>query len=181
MKKLLALLTIALLAFTLSACGSEEPEDVVKAYLDHLQAFELEKASALMNTEEDYFPVDSNDEEVILSTILGLMEYEVLSSSSNGDKATVEVTVSNIHMTQVMSRATQAILTQLLDDADNEVARTEEEQRVLINNLFLDHINDPDNERLEGDFTVELTKVDGKYLIEPNDNMVYTVMGQELD
>lgn len=185
-KKACALVLAVCMLFSLSACGGgtsrESAETVVKNALDAVKSCDLDKMAEYWGDEAigtDDFTDDFVSEETIQAIFSGLT-YEILDSEEKESTATVEVKISNVDMTQVMTDAMTELFSALSDeDFLAEIEQmTEEEAAQFFIDQFVEVLQRPDNARVENTVTVPLSLVDGKWVIDDaTDDVVDAMLG----
>lgn len=103
MRRLLAIITILILSFSLSSCGDPKPDEAIDKYLKAAQGFDIETMAAAIapsnkeDVEETKTILEDEEDEYTkyfrdyLKTNAGKMTYKIVGSQVDGDKAVVNV------------------------------------------------------------------------------------------
>ena len=105
MKKALSILLVLLLVSGLAACGGESPEQAIKSAFDAIKKNDSATASKYINYnellkagetgEEDLAAESDAEADEMAKLILSHFNYNIISSSEDGDSATVKAEITN--------------------------------------------------------------------------------------
>lgn len=192
MKKLGIILLIALLSLTvLTSCslGVEKPEKVVSNALEALKKQDQEKMKEyftyeeLMNfSNEEKKEIeesdDSFDSEQIKKLIFAKLEYKILSSTEKGDKATVEIEITNIDMKVVMQQyLAEAFQIAMSNAFDEDSAISDEEIDKKLEQIFIDKMSKNDQTTKTTTVEIQLEKKDNKWQIQLDEKIQDAITG----
>lgn len=156
MKKLFALLMLLVMAFSLSACGKQSAEDYIRGELDSFK-----KGEGLESSAEDLSPE-------VLQELLDNFSYSILSSTEDGDKATVEVEVTNLDMITAVNNWFGQIFILALDQSmlPAEEQMSEEELDALMYELLHACMTAEDIKPVTTPLSLNLLRVDGQWQLD---------------
>lgn len=192
MKKLGIILLIALLSLTvLTSCslGAEKPEKVVSNALEALKKQDQEKMKEyftyeeLMNfSNEEKKEIeesdDSFDSEQIKKLIFAKLEYKILSSTEKGDKATVEIEITNIDMKVVMQQyLAEAFQIAMSNAFDEDSAISDEEIDKKLEQIFIEKMSKNDQTTKTTTVEIQLEKKDKKWTIQLDEKIQDAITG----
>lgn len=185
-KKFFAALVAVLMSFSFAACSAtkvESPETVVKNYLDGLAKADFETVdkysnssiyNALIEAEKEDGAVPEEDSEMdkeFIKAMLGNLQYTINSSTEDGDTATVNATIKNINMSDVMSN----MIGQLFALAFSGIS--EEEMEAKTEELLLSSINENKDNLLEKEVSINLEKTEEGWIIVMDDDFQDAITG----
>ena len=172
MKKAISIVTALLMLMLACACSSTPtPEEVVTNAIEAVKNVDSAKTSEYWGGEADEEPMTDEDMEM-MKLFFQNMTYVINGSEISDDKATVDVTISNIDMQQVMSDTITDMMTELISlmMTDEGADMTEEEQTKLFTDTFVENIGSGEYEMISQDVTINLTLVDGNWIIDETGN-----------
>jgi len=168
-KKVVLLILVALMTVTLTSCSSTTPpNEVVEAYLELFKAAEFEKLTTMMVTPEGGFDIERLQESVPgnldFMEMLGKMTYKVGKATVNGDHAEVIAEITSVYLATLMETLIAEYLPLAMQMA--MAGATEEEIAAEAQRVLGDKMNLSDVKMVTNDVTFSLTKVQGKWLVE---------------
>lgn len=187
MKKILSILMIVVLLFTITGCSGSKPQDTVKFYLDSLKNGDAEEAVEYLKLEEDTIETpdeiisDEEDEDFneAFKIAYSKLEYRILETEVNGDTAVVETEINapdlGTIMTEVFKEVLPMALASAFDDSDDNY--NDEEMDNLMNTMLLDKVNSDDMPMVKKKIKINLVKEGDKWLIEPDDKFFNAITG----
>ena len=156
MKKLFALLMLLVMAFSLTACGKQSAEAYIKNELD-----QFKKGEGLESSAEDLSPE-------VLQELLDNFSYNILSSTEDGDNATVEVEITNLDMITAVNNWLGQLLIFAFDQSlqsDNEQLSEEELNAVMYDMLYA-CMTAEDIKPVTTPLSLNLLRVDGQWQLD---------------
>ena len=186
MKKTVSLLLAAVLLLSLCACGAvpAKPEDTVAAFSEAMKAYDFEKMQTFLPASEEdlqselFNEENENDLTALFMTRMKAwakdMTYEIVSTETDGDKATVEVKYSYKDSTQVVNEFFTEYISQALALALGDA--TEEEVSALAEQILADKMDTVEPGSTECNIVYSLTRKDNKWLIDELPEDVLHVM-----
>ena len=175
---------VLLLSFTFTACGSssETPEQAVTNALNAVKNLDE-------NTAQKYFAYDelfisgSSDDKLIdddedARLLLSKLNFKVISSSKDGDTATVKTEITNIDMATVLDEYLQQVVAIALSYAFSESdAKSEEEMMAEAKQVFTDLLKRDDNEMKTSTIDIKLSRNENSWKIDANDEFKDAMLG----
>ena len=177
MKKIIALILSLTLCFSLTGCGSPSPTKVTTTFLEAVKAQDaasVEKvylgdpddvnASGEIVDEEESKEVETETEQKLFTTLeekLFSFDYEVSNEVIDGDKATVDVTITTYDMGMATTSALGEYMSQAIGLAF--AGASEEQMENLSMKLFLDKISALTEKDYTKTVKVHLEKVDDEW------------------
>ena len=147
MKKVLSIVLVLVMVFSLAACGGPKPEDTVKSFCESMKAFDFEGMNAVLadKLSEDEVINEEIEEELpglidYMKSCSSLMTYTVGKAGVNGDTAVVPVEFKFRDTTEVVKAAMQKMFTMLFKMmfSGEGSEMTEEEEAKLLSELFME-------------------------------------------
>lgn len=180
-KKFLPIIAVMLLlAIVLTGCGKgETPEQAVTSALNAIKNEDWETAEKYFTgefSEEDL--ENSEDEGEILNLLFRNLSFNIVSSSEDGDTATVKTELTNIDMNVLMKEYIREAMAIAMENAlagDN--AKSDEEMEAEIQQLLTDLLEKEDNETVTTTIDINLTKQDNSWIIEADDEFLDALSG----
>ena len=176
MKKVLAILMVLLLVFGLVACGGESPEQAVKNTFDAIKQNDSETASKYIDYDDLLKAGETNEEDdaetdEMVKLILGHFDYKIISSSQEGDEATVQAEITNIDMKTIMGDFVSEALVLAFSGLDEETMEAQMKDK------FSDLINREDNQTLTKTVEIKLAKSGSSWKIDMSDETADAIFG----
>ncbi len=176
MKKVLSILMVFLLVFGLVACGGETPEQAVKNTFDAIKQNDSETASKYINYDDllkagETYEEDDAETEEMVQLILGHFDYKIISSSEEGDQATVQAEITNIDMKTIMGDFVSEALVLAFSGLDEETMEAQMKDK------FSDLINREDSQTLTKTVEIKLAKSGSSWKIDMSDETADAIFG----
>ena len=176
--------SVLLLSFIFTACGNsnETPEQAVTNALNAVKNLDE-------NTAQKYFAYDelfisgSSDDKLIdddedARLLLSKLNFKVISSSKDGDTATVKTEITNIDMATVLDEYLQQVVAIALSYAFSESdAKSEEEMMAEAKQVFTDLLKRDDNEMKTSTIDIKLSRNENSWKIDANDEFKDAMLG----
>lgn len=170
MKKTLVLLLVMCL-LVLTSCGSSGPTAALKADLENAKASPEEIMGEMG---EDGFGEKAT--EALIDKVLEF-EYELGEEVIDGDKATVETTITTYPFGQIFSNVVTNFISQAFANAGN---MSDEDMNNLMDKLLMDELN-----KAEKTYTktiqIELEQEDGVWVVQEGVEMSNALTGGMVD
>lgn len=168
-KRAVMLILAVLVTATLTSCSSVTPPDeVVEEFLKIFKAAEFEKLTTMMVPPEEGFDIESLQESapgnLDFMAILSKMTYKVGQPTINGDRATVVAEITAVDLATLMETLIAEYLPLAMQMA--MAGATEEEIAAEAQKIFGEKVNLSDMKMVTNNVTFSLTKVQGKWLVE---------------
>ena len=180
MKKLLSMLLISILVFSLSACGAPSPTEVTTAFLDAVKAqnteamAEIYKDGSWSLSEEAGEEADLEDlgemEQYFQDTVLPKLlefDYEILEEKIDGEKATVDVKITTYNLGNAFTVFIGEYLTQAFALAFSDASEESIEQ--MGTSIFKEKV-DAMEKTYTKTISIPLSNVDGQWVIDELDD-----------
>ena len=180
MKKLVSILLISILVFSLSACGSPSPTEVTTTFLDAVKAQSTEDMADIYKdgswslSEEAGEEADLEDldemsqyfQETVLPKLLEY-DYEILEEKIDGDKATVDVKITTYDLGNAFTAFFGEYLTQAFALAFSDTSEDAIEELGI--SIFKEKV-DAMEKTFTKTVTIPLSNVDGAWVIDELDD-----------
>lgn len=174
MKKLISVLMLLVISFSLSACQSSKLDaSVISTYLDDLKAGNFEKAKLQLETVPENFNYGDNE---IMKNLFAKMNYEVKSTDIKGSEAKATVLISIPNTSLIYDGMMNGIgddIQKLQAGGDAEKAKASD----MMVTYLLKKINEEQVKRVENTIEMTLKIVDGKTVIVPNEDLSKALSG----
>ncbi len=167
-KKIITVVLVFCLALAFAGCGKQKPSDAINEAIKAVQDMDTEKIKLYYGE----IVTDIGDPTMytsgVVQALTSRMTYKIDSVETNGDKATAQVTFTNVNMCIVNTKFFAQVLSDpYLADMD---ARTDDEINAHVAGILADQIRADDAQLLTATATVNLTyDADKKvWVINPN-------------
>jgi hypothetical protein len=181
MKKVLALFLVFALGAGLIGCGGEKPEQAVKNTFDAIKNGDSEAASKYINYDDllnagetsDKTSTDESDTESkeMVELVLKHFDYKIISSSEDGDSATVKAEITNINMSVILADFISEAFTLAFSGLDEKTMDTQ------MNNKFTELLNREDNKTVTKTVEIKLAKKGDSWKISISDELTDAIFG----
>jgi len=186
MKKALALIMVLMLLLTACNSKGETAEKATANALKAIKAFDKEAIGEYLDYNE---LVDSENEdesqelaEKQAKKILGGLEYKIISSEENKDKAVVKVEITNTNIGKVIKDMMGDLFSLAMSEAfksDSEKMTDEQMEQKSIE-LFDEALSKNKDEKITSTVDIKLNKVEGKWKIDMDSDLQNAIMGDLL-
>lgn len=179
MKKFLAAFLFLVLIFGAVGCGGESPEQAAKNMFNAIKSNDSEAAAKYINydellkageTSEETTESDAESKEMA-ELIFKHFDYKIISSSEDGNSATVKAEITNIDMKTVFAKYVSEAFALAFSGLDQE---TMDKQ---MNDKFTELINSEDNKTVTKTVDVKLTKSQDSWKIDMSDDLMDAIFG----
>ena len=185
-KKLIPLLLLC--TVFLSACGAknETPEAAATNALNAVKAVDMATIHKYFGSDTDLFNAGqqtevntSAEDKAFIETIVKNLTFEVVSSSIDGDKATVSVAITNTDMSAIFAQYLQVIFQEAFQYAflPEEQRPSEEEMAQLYMQRFQELMAKEDNPTVTTNLDMSLTKNENTWLITADPALLDAIFG----
>ncbi|WP_051280871.1 LptM family lipoprotein [Anaerovorax odorimutans] len=178
MKKILSIVLIAALLFSLASCGGNKPEQTVKSTLSAVKYCDRESAikyidydKLLDNSYEDLNEDEKADAEEMIRLIFINLDYEIISSEVDGEKANVKTKITNTDMAKIFADFIPQLFTLAFSGLN------EEEMNEKTIEIFVNLMNQKENETVTKTVDINLEMKDGTWKIDLNDELTDAIFG----
>ncbi|MBR2916947.1 MAG: hypothetical protein IKC07_05050 [Clostridia bacterium] len=182
-KQLTALLLVFVLAFAFVSCGDDavkEAEQTVHNMFSALKAFDVEALNKFVEDSEDITDIDdallTENTEEIVKAMFGGVDYKIISSEQiDEDTVNVKTSITAIDMKPVFkdffASAMQLAFTSAFSDM------SEDELTAKMEEMLWEKITAPDLDKITTEVTLEVSKEDGVWKVDADDNFASAIMG----
>lgn len=183
-KKLFHNFMLLLLLFTFStsliACAAP-PDKTVNSFFTSLQKGDIKNATTYLvssTSNKNTFTYNSPEQEKIIQQIFSKLKCEIVSSSVEGNTATVKTKVTAPDLTRITTKMISELLPALFVQAlsgDN----AQQDNDKLFEQYFINSISDPNVSLTTSEIDIKLIKDKNKktWLIQPDDNLSNAMTG----
>ena len=181
MRRWILALLIFTLVFTFTGCSGESPEQAVTNAIEAIKEMDQDKLSKyieydeLVNTDDSAELTEQEEEQA--KSIFKNLEYEIKSSTEDGDTAVVNTDITNIDMGVVFSEMFMEMFSRAFDDAFSSDPMTEEETDEMMLNLMAELMEKHKDTTVTNTVSIKLNKVDNQWKIEMDDELQNALMG----
>lgn len=166
MRKIIAVLMIAVMAFGLCSCGSTvSPTDTVDQYLKAYKAKDTETMQAVYSGEAQAFDESeiAGYGDLVLEKILDF-DYAIVEESIDGEKASVKVDITTYPMGKAFEAAAEEMILAALESSFGDLSEEEASERSLkaLNEEF-EKLNE---KNYKSTCVIKLTLVDDVWMID---------------
>ena len=178
-KKITSLIGIILLSLVIISCGvfKETPKSAVNNAIRALKEIDLEKIEQYFGADnfivKDDLYIDAGDE--YLKSLFNNIKHKIVKSSIDGDNAVVEVEITNVDMKSILVECIDKVFKDFVN-----VRKDDAENRELVDKLdrmVIDTLNQKSNKKINSLITIKLSKDNGSWLIDTDEELIYTIFG----
>lgn len=169
MKKV-SILLLALCLIFMTACGTASPTDALKADLENAKSSPDEIIGQLG---EDGFGEEAT--QALVNKVLEF-DYQLGEEKIDGDKATVETTITTYPFGEIFTSIVGDFVTQAFANPD----MTDDDASALLDQLLMDALDKADK-TYSKTITIELSQEDGEWVVQESDEMSNALTGGMLD
>lgn len=169
MKKV-SILLLALCLIFMTACGTASPTDALKADLENAKSSPDEIIGQLG---EDGFGEEAT--QALVNKVLEF-DYQLGEEKIDGDKATVETTITTYPFGEIFTGIVADFITQAFANPD----MTDDDASALLDQLLMDALDKADK-TYSKTITIELSQEDGEWVVQESDEMSNALTGGMLD
>ncbi len=169
MKKV-SILLLALCLIFMTACGTASPTDALKADLENAKSSPDEIIGQLG---EDGFGEEAT--QALVDKVLEF-DYQLGEEKIDGDKATVETTITTYPFGEIFTGIVADFITQAFANPD----MTDDDSSALLDQLLMDALDKADK-TYSKTITIELSQEDGEWVVQESDEMSNALTGGMLD
>ena len=177
MKKVIALILTVVLVFGLAGCDKEEsPEQAVTNMFAAINN-DIDAASkyidydGLLNMGESSEETSAAESEEMLKVILEQFDYKIISSSEDGDSATVTAEITNIDMKSILADFVSEAFALAFSGLDEETMDKQMDHK------FTELLNRNDNETVTSTVDIKLTKAENSWKVDMSDELADAIFG----
>ncbi|MBE3586528.1 MAG: DUF4878 domain-containing protein [Thermoanaerobacter sp.] len=176
----LSLVAIAISLLILAGCSTTPPKSVVESFLSAIQAGDIEKASTYIDKgnktlTSELAPAEDKFGEEFGKKILSRVKYEIKKQEISGDTAKVTATITSLDLVRIVTKAMSDIMPMAFAAAFSD--QSEEGMNAMFEQYLINSISDTNAPTTTTDVIINLKKVDGKWLIVPDDNLLNSLTG----
>ncbi len=181
-KKNLQVTLIFILAIALTGCLGVSPDSVTIDFLTAVKDGDFDSVSKYIKLDggdefrDELVSGQDLDDEKRVELIFSKLSWEILSSDSSGDDASVEAKITSIDMVSVVTDVMGKIMPLAFASAFDEDADDSNIEE-LTEQYFENALSDPDAPTVTSDITIKLVKEDGDWLIVPDDDLLNALTG----
>lgn len=168
--KQVSILLLALCLIFITACGTASPTDALKADLENAKSSPDEIIGQLG---EDGFGEEAT--QALVNKVLEF-DYQLGEEKIDGDKATVETTITTYPFGEIFTSIVGDFVTQAFANPD----MTDDDASALLDQLLMDALDKADK-TYSKTITIELAQEDGKWVVQESDEMSNALTGGMLD
>ncbi|WP_409228806.1 DUF5105 domain-containing protein [Gudongella sp. SC589] len=181
MRRWLSLVLVFVLVFTLTGCSGESPEQAVTNAIEAIKDMDQEELSKyieydeLINTDDSTEMTEQEEEQA--KSIFKNLEYEIKSSTEDGNTAVVNAEITNIDMGIVFSEMFMEMFSRAFEDAFSSDPMTEEESDEMMQELMTELMEKHKDNTVTNTVAIKLNKVDNQWKIDLDDEFQNALMG----
>ena len=154
----------------MTACGTASPTDALKADLENAKSSPDEIIGQLG---EDGFGEEAT--QALVDKVLEF-DYQLGEEKIDGDKATVETTITTYPFGEIFTGIVADFITQAFANPD----MTDDDASALLDQLLMDALDKADK-TYSKTITIELSQEDGEWVVQESDEMSNALTGGMLD
>lgn len=180
------LICLTLCICLLSACGaqSETPETAVTNALNAVKALDTATMQKYFDPDDQIMTASkdedmSDSDKIFLEAIVKNLNFEILSSSTDGDKATVSVAITNTDLRDIFAQFMQLSIQDALQYAflPEDQQPSDEEMDAMYMQHFQDLMAKEDNPTITTNIDIHLTKAENSWIINSDTLLLDAIFG----
>jgi len=182
MKKILQVFLLILTTIVLTGCFGPSPDRVVTDFFSAIKEGNFDTAANYIkssNSNEEFREklekAQDIDDQKLAELLFSKLSWEIISTSKDQNTAEVKTKVTSIDMVRVFTEVMNQIMPLAFASAFDE--NSSEKIEELTDQYFMNAISDPDAPTITSEVTVKLVKEEGKWLIEPDDDLLNAMTG----
>ena len=155
------------------------PQKSVVELLDHYKSLQYDNEDIAIR-----LSTTSSVETVFLNKVLPTMHYKVLESNVTDDQATVKVQISNVNLDMMLEDYEAGLVEQTIKPViDEELTSVGSKIDDFEISVLVNLIDNPDIKKqyVTRELELNLTKVDGNWVLEDNDELFKAMLGYDSD
>ncbi|MCY6370057.1 hypothetical protein [Clostridium ganghwense] len=174
----LSLLIIFTLSLSFISCGSSAvPDDSVKAFFGSLQKQDFKTASTYVKDANNSINFDNPQQKEIVNKIVSKLQYEIISSTTDGDTAKVKTKITSPDLVKVTGKMVSDLLPTLFAQALNGEKTDQAKTDKMVTDYFIKNIDDPKVEMISNEVEINLVKNKNTWLLVGDDDLINAITG----
>lgn len=185
MKKLGIFLLVFMLSFNMACSKGETAEQATTNALSAIKTLDKESLSKYMDY-NDLVELDEDgkgeEAEEQAKKIFENLDYKIVSSDEKENEAVVKAEITNVDMEKVMGEVIKNAFAEAFSQAftSSEEQQGDEGSEQIINEYFNEAIEKNKDTKVINTVDIKLTKVDGQWKINMDDDLQNALMGNML-
>lgn len=179
--KSLSLLIITILLFSLIGCSNNsKPDPTVLGFFDALKKGDTASTAKFVKSDsKGMITYKDGEQEKIAKTVFSKLDYKIESSVIKGDTATVKTKVTSVDLVKITASMVTDLLPTLMAKSLSGEENSEAETEKLLEQYYINSINNPNVAKTTTDVTIKLVKSSDKksWLIDPDDDLLNAITG----
>ncbi|KEI01521.1 DUF4878 domain-containing protein [Clostridium botulinum] len=177
-KKLIPLLFVIILTFSLTGCGTK-PTKTTENFFNALKQQDIETASSLLqnNTSKKQLKYDDAEQEKIVKSVFSKMDYTLGDITETGNTATVKVSITSIDLPKITTKIITDLFPTMMAQAFSQEKVDEKKQDTMVFQSMLNSVNEHNAPKTKTDVTIKLVKGNNGWIIEPTDELLNALTG----
>ncbi len=188
MKKLGIFLLVLMLSFNVACSKGETAEQATANALSAIKTLDKESLSKYMDyndlveSNEDGNGEKAEEADEQLKKIFENLDYKIVSTDEKENEAVVKAEITNVDMEKVMGEVIKNAFAEAFSQAftSSEEQQSDNESEQVINEYFSQAIEENKDSKVVNTVDIKLTKVDGQWKINMNDELQNALMGNML-
>lgn len=173
--RIIASIVLFLFLFVLTGCGTPNPEDSVKKMFESMKKADFKTAAQYLKNDKDVIKSENPAQEKALVDMVSRLDYEIVSSSVNGDKATVKTKVTAPNMPVIVGKIMGELLPQLFASAFSGMDEKVSED--MFNDTLEKKLAEKDVPMTTTEVDLNLVLENDKWLVVGDDNVANAITG----
>ncbi len=188
MKKLGIFLLVLMLSFNVACSKGETAEQATANALSAIKTLDKESLSKYMDyndlveSNEDGNVEKAEEADEQLKKIFENLDYKIVATDEKENEAVVKAEITNVDMEKVMGEVIKSAFAEAFSQAftSSEEQQSDNESEQVINEYFSQAIEENKDSKVVNTVDIKLTKVDGQWKINMNDELQNALMGNML-
>lgn len=157
------------------------PEEMTDSFLGAIKSGVRENIQAFTDYNILFNLTEGQGADWLLRQVLLRLNYEIISSNVEEDKAAVTVKISNLDMSLVLPLYFEQAMAISFENASERLGKTQEELDAEYRKIFVDLLTQYENTRIDRLTDIELEKVAGEWKIKTAPELGNAVLGGFLE
>lgn len=162
-----------------------EVENVVNSFFTELENGNLENASKYLEGNNKYYNVEfkfkSKTYEDILKKTFSKMDYKIENLTVKNSSAEAKVQITSFDLLEMYNQCSKeldSLIHVYLNGSENEKIKAKNEIKSILTDRLEESVKKGDYPKLKGTVKISLIMKDGKWIIVPNEDLIYYLTGR---
>lgn len=178
LKKFIGVITSFCLLISITACGSQKPDEAVKGFFDALNKNDLKTAATFLNSNTKKLSYDNENQKKIVEKLFPKVKYKIISSTVSGNTAKVKANITAPDLVKITSKMATDLLPTIFTAAMGGNVDEKKETK-MIEDYYIKSLSAKNVTMTSNEVNIQLVKDSNKktWLIKSSDDLVNAISG----